>query len=115
MKERDLAISIILSVVTFGIYGIYWFIVLTNDINEASEDYSTSGGISWLLTLITCGIYGYFWAYKMGKSIAKAKERRGVSYDGSDSALLFVILQVFGLSIVNLCIMQYEINKMGNM
>lgn len=31
MRERNIAVAIILTIVTCGIYGIYWFIVLTDD------------------------------------------------------------------------------------
>ena len=55
---------------TCGIYGIYWFIVLTDDARLASGDQQApSGGIAFLLTLVTCGIYGIYWAYKMGKTL----------------------------------------------
>lgn len=53
-EPRNIAIAIILTIVTCGIYGIYWFIVLTNETNEAAcEPNGTSGGIAFLLTLVT--------------------------------------------------------------
>ncbi len=33
-KKRDIVVSIILSIVTCGIYGIYWFVVMTDESNE---------------------------------------------------------------------------------
>ena len=57
MKKRNIALCVILTIVTLGIYGIYWFIKMTNDINElANPEKKTSGGVSFLLTLITCNI-----------------------------------------------------------
>lgn len=38
MRERNIAVAIILTIVTCGIYGIYWFIVLTDDARLASGD-----------------------------------------------------------------------------
>lgn len=62
MRERNIAVAIILTIVTCGIYGIYWFIVLTDDARLASGDQQApSGGIAFLLTLVTCGIYGIYW------------------------------------------------------
>ena len=59
IQRRSIAMCIVLSLVTCGIYGIYWFICLTNDCNAVSNDPDgTSGGVAFLLTLITCGIYG---------------------------------------------------------
>lgn len=55
--ERSLPVSILLTIITCGIYGIYWFIVLTDEVNQHSGEDDTSGGIAFLLTLVTCGIY----------------------------------------------------------
>ena len=110
MKERDIAVAIILSIVTCGIYAIYWFIVLTDDARRYSEDESMlSGGISFLLTLITCGIYGFYWAYRMGQIIATAQTKNNIA--AKDNAILYLILQIFGLGIVNYALMQNDLNE----
>lgn len=112
IKKRDLVTSIILSIVTCGIYGIIWFIGLTDDAKAASNDESMqSGGVAFLLTLVTCGIYGFFWAYKMGKAINQARVNRGMPED--DKSTLYLILQIFGLGIVNYALMQNDLNEMA--
>ena len=49
IQRRSIAMCIILSLVTCGIYGIYWFVVLTDDANTLLPDNkglnNTSGGI----------------------------------------------------------------------
>lgn len=112
LKKRDIAVSIILSIVTCGIYFIYWFIVITDDINQASEEPFTSGGIAFLLTFITCGIYGIFWAYKMGQFIGIAKQKRGIQTGGTDMSIVYLLLQIFGFSIIAVALMQNELNSM---
>ncbi len=67
IQQRSVAVCIILTIVTCGIYGLYWFICLTNDANTASNTFGTSGGMAILLTIVTCGIYSFYWAYKQGK------------------------------------------------
>lgn len=111
IKERNILVCILLSFVTCGIYGIVWFISMTDDMGYASGDQSLSGGKAFLFTLITCGIYGYFWAYKMGKAGALAKANRGMPAD--DNAVLYLVLQFLGLSIVNYCIIQNDLNSMA--
>ena len=61
MQKRDIGINLILTLLTCGIYGIVWFITLTDDASYASEDNSVSGAMALLLTIITCGIYGIYW------------------------------------------------------
>ena len=78
MKQRSIPVCIILSIVTCGIYGIYWFIQLTNESNYlCNRQGYASGGVAFLLTLVTCDIYGIYWAYKMGEKIDLAKQDRG--------------------------------------
>lgn len=112
VKSRNIVVQILLSIVTCGIYGIYWFITLTDDTAKKSGDTSLDGVKAFLLTLITCGIYGYFWYYKMGKALKAAGDANGVAID--DNSVLYLILGLFGLGIVNYCIMQNDLNKMAD-
>lgn len=108
IKNRNIALAIEFTILTCGIYGIYWFITLTNNLNQLTPEdaYQTSGGMAFLFTLITCGIYGIYWNYKMG---AKVDVVKGV--EGGNSAILFLVLSLFGLGIVNYCIMQSTLNE----
>ena len=56
IQKRNIAMYIILSIVTCGIFGIYWFICLTDDSKLAANDNeSASGPVAFLLTIVTCG------------------------------------------------------------
>ena len=110
IQKKDIAICIILSIVTCGIYGIIWFVSLTDDVRIASEDQTLpSGGTAFLLTLVTCGIYGFYWAYRMGQAVNTARTKRGLAANDSNS-ILYLILQLFGLGIVTYCLIQNELN-----
>ena len=106
-NDRNIASAILLSFVTCGIYAIYWFITLTDEVNAKYGDpNATSGAMAFLFTLITCGIYGYFWAYKLGEKVDAIKGNPAGS-----SNVLFVVLEIFGLNIVNLALAQDAVNK----
>ena len=111
IKERNIAVCIILTIVTCGIYGLYWIICLNNDANTASNTFGTSGGMVLLLTIVTCGIYGWYWVFKQGEKIDAAKKSRGM--DSSNSGILYLILCIFGLGIVAYALMQNELNKLA--
>lgn len=111
IKQRNIAVCIILSIVTCGIYGLYWLACLNNDTNTASNTFGTSGGMVVLLTIVTCNIYGIYWAFKQGEKIDAAKASRGIP--SSNSGILYLILSLFGLGIVGWALMQNEINKMA--
>lgn len=51
IKQRNIALCIVFSIITFGIYALYWFVCLTNDANqESGQTDATSGGVALLLT-----------------------------------------------------------------
>ncbi len=113
MVKRNIGLCIVLSIITCGIYGIYWFIVLADETNAVSghtQD-GTSGGIAFLLTLVTCGIYGIYWAYKQGEKLNEAKAMRNMPTD-SNSGILYLVLELLGLGIIAYALMQNELNKM---
>lgn len=112
IQRRELALTIILSLITCGIYGIYWFIVLTDDINKVSGDYKTSGGMAFLYSLLTCGIYTFIWNYKMGKKLYEAGERHGKNI--SDNSILYLVLSLFGFGIVSYALMQNDLNQFAS-
>lgn len=103
---RNIVVAIVLSIVTCGIYGIYWMIKLNDETNAlAGEVGATSGGMVFLFTLISCGIYSLFWSYKMGERMDKIKGQAGNSH------ILFLVLAIFGFGIINYCLLQDTINK----
>ncbi len=114
IQKRNLAMYIVLSIVTCGLFGIYWFIVVTDDVKSITNDnQSSSGGVAFLLTLVTCGIYGFYWAYKMGEKIDYMKSMQGMP--SGNSSILFLILELFKLQIVNLALIQDSINRFVDM
>ena len=99
MKNRNIAVAILLSIITCGLYDIYWFICLTNDSNEMSETGKTaSGGVAFILSIITCGIYFLYWCYKLGKKVG-------------DSGVLYLLLNFIGLGWVDYILAQSKINN----
>lgn len=112
IERRNIAVCIVLTLVTCGIYGIYWIVCLTNDVNTVSGDVNgTSGGMVVLLTIVTCGIYGIYWAYKQGEKLDFIKNNRGIP--SSNSGVLYLILQIFGFGIIAYALMQNELNKLA--
>ena len=102
---RSVALAIVLSLVTCGIYFIYWMVVLNDEINALTGDTAAPSGIVvFLLSLITCGIYGIYWAYVMGRKVAYLNHT-------SDSGVINLIIALFGFQIINLALFQDAANR----
>ena len=112
IKKREIVVNIILTFITCGIYGIVWFINITDDVAVVSEDHTISGGKAFLFTLITCGIYGIYWSYQMGKKLYEAKTKKGLY--AFDNSILYLVLNLVDLGIVNYCLIQNELNEMAS-
>lgn len=107
IKHRSIPLAIFLSLITCGIYAIYWMVKITNDSNALTKDTQfVSGIVAFLLTIVTCGIFGYYWAYKMGQKSAI------ISGENNDTkAILYIALSFFMLDIVVFALAQDVINK----
>ena len=113
IQERNIAVAIILSLVTCGIYVIIWFINLVNDVNRVANDEksSQSGGVVFLLTLVTCGIYGIIWVYQAGKRMETAGNKYGVQI--ADNSVLYLILSLVGFQFIDYALIQSDLNKIA--
>ena len=106
IKERNIALCIIFSIITCGIYYLYWMAVETNEMNELLGDTNdTSGAMAVVLSIVTCGIYKFYWEYKMGEKVDRLK---GVQ---SNTGLVYLIICLIGWDIVDMCLIQDTINK----
>ncbi|MFD0672764.1 DUF4234 domain-containing protein [Cohnella sp. GCM10027633] len=111
VNQRGIAAAVILSIITCGIYAIYWFIVLTNDVGRLSNDRDFTGGKNFLLCIVTCGIWSFIWAYQVGKHVAEAQRQRGLM--SADNSVLYIVLTFFGLGIVVYALVQSDVNRLA--
>lgn len=89
--DRNLLLYIVLTIVTFGIYGFYFIYKLAQDINIMCVDdgEKTGGLIAYiLLSYITCGIYSYYWMYKIGNRLYNNAPRYGLRFDENGTTIL---------------------------
>ncbi|WP_100065754.1 DUF4234 domain-containing protein [Miniphocaeibacter massiliensis] len=112
VQERNVALCIILSIITCGLYNLYWIVCLGDDLNIVTEEpQETSGGMLLLLTIITCGIYKFYWDYKAGERLDRMKNMRGIP--SSNSGILYLILDLISVGIITNALIQNEINNHG--
>lgn len=113
VPSRSIALYIILSFVTCGIFLIYWLICIVNDLNTAADTPNDTNGVTvWLLSLVTCGIYGIYWMYKAGEKVSAIKRKYGEP-DSGNTSIVYLVLQIVGLGLINYCLIQNELNKVA--
>ena len=103
---RNIAVCIILSLVTCGIYNVYWQYKQMESVNDMLQEERYSFLRWFLFTLLTCGLYHIYHEYRLSTDIAKTLGR-----DPGNDGLIAILLSVFGLSIVVDAIQQSQINE----
>lgn len=103
---RSVAVGIVLSLITCGLYNLFWQAKQMSAANDmlGEDKYSFW---PWLgLSLITCGVYHIYHEYRMSEDLARALGR-----EPGHECIVAVLLSVFGLSLVVDAIQQSQINE----
>ncbi len=103
-KKRNLFLCILFSLLTLGIYSVYWFVCMTNETNRLSKFPTAGGGMAILFTIITFGIYYLYWTYMLGKKIGDIE-------GGSSDGLFYIILNLLGLGFIPMLLAQSRLNR----
>ena len=110
IEKKNIAICIVLTILTCGIYSLFWVFSLAEDVNAADgRPNATSGGLVLLFTILTCGIYGWYWLYTSGDRLDALRAGRGRAE--GHLGILFLLLSIFGFSVISYAIMQSELNE----
>ncbi len=86
--NKGLLKTILLSLITFGIYGLVVMSAISNDINIVASRYDGKKTMHYCLLFfiigpITFGIGGIVWSHKISNRIGAELKRRGIAYDFS--------------------------------
>ncbi|MCI1269341.1 MAG: DUF4234 domain-containing protein [Ruminococcus sp.] len=113
VKERNIAVCVILTIITCGIYGLVWIASINDEArNVSGTTKGFSGGLVILLSIVTCGLFMIYWGYIMGGIMKTAGDNSGVQIE--DRSVIYLILAIFELSIVNYCLIQNDLNMIAN-
>ncbi len=109
-KQKSLIMPIVLTIVTCGIYGIYWLICLNDEVNTLSGNtQDASGGMVFLLNLVTCGIYQYYWLYKMGEKLDGVAASKGM--ETKNRSIVYLICGL--CPIIGYALIQNSLNELA--
>lgn len=98
IKERNLFLIYIFTFLTFGLYGIYWWVATKNEINSLGAKIPTA-----LLLIIP--IANLYWFYRYCEGFAEKVKK-------DKNALLYFII-VLLIAIIMPAIVQSELNKLA--
>jgi len=99
VKHRNIFLVYLFSIITFGIYAIYWLVATKSEINDLGAKIPTS----WLLVVPIANIY---WLYKYCEGFSENIKK-------DNNAVAWFILYLF-VGIIMPAIVQSELNKLDD-
>ena len=99
IKKRDVVTVYLLTIITLGIYGIYWEVQTKEELNKLGAEIPTA----WLLIVPIANIY-WLYKYAEGFSLKVKKDNNGI--------LWFLVF--WFISIIMPAIVQPELNKLAD-
>ena len=106
LEEENITKNVLLSIITFGVYGYIWLYRMSKNIKCFKNDQSSLTGE--LLCLLFVPFYMLYWIYTREKAIKFQADSRSLQI--SDNAALYLVLSLLGLSIVSIALMQNDLN-----
>jgi len=98
VKHRNIFLVYFFTVITFGIYPIYWIVSTKNEMNSLGAKIPTA----WLLVLPVINLY---WTYKYCEGFSEKVKK------DNNTLLWFVLFVLVG--IIMPAIVQSELNKLA--
>ena len=109
LHKRKIALSIVLSFITLGIYHYYWRFLLVKNIRAITKETSkTCTGEMACLIFVPC--YSIYWCYTRGKTVRETLAGFGFETRGKET--VYLILELFGVGIIATSIMQNDFNSL---
>ena len=109
--QGNIAVDIILSLVTCGIYTLFWQNRLFKAANMLLGEERFTFLTWFLLTIVTCGLYNLYAQYQLGQTLHQGLVKEG-GLGNENLPLLGLLLSIFGLQIVVMAIEQNELNQL---
>jgi len=106
IKERNIVVAIILSIVTCGIYGIYWLIMLAREAVSVKDP--ADSAVLEIVLMLFLPFVGFYLAEK---KLAEGCAEKGIEH--KDNSVLYLVLGLIGLGIVSAVMLQNDLNKIA--
>jgi len=105
IKQRSLAKLIVLSFLTFGIYGFFFwwgYIKDMNDVCVCDRKNSPNYLAVLLLSGLTCGLYYLIWLYRQGERLKDVAPAYGLEFkEGGGNVLVYQLVGSFLISLAS--------------
>lgn len=109
-ENRSLIICFLLSIVSLGLFNIYWAYTVSYEVKEVIDEAKLNPLFEALGAILTLTLYLVYWSYKYEKYIVKISKEQGIPC--KDYGLLLAIFSIPILFPISMMIMQKQLNNL---
>ena len=110
---QSVALGLLLTIFTFGIYNLYWNWRQMRSCNQLLERRAFSWPFWLVFSILTFGIYHLYYQFKMGAAINEIQDRLGFPVT-EGLPVLSLVAALLGFGVVADCIHQHELNRIDD-
>ena len=107
IQKRSIATCVVLSIVTCGIYQIYWVFKVVSEAVKVKDE--TDNGLLEILLSIFLAPVGLFLAEK---KLYEGATEKGLTI--ADNSIIYLIISLFCMPIIAVALMQNDLNKLAD-
>lgn len=107
LQKRDVAITVVLCIVTCGIYMLWWYYQTINALDQEGQSSNLEPIVQFVLMFLYVG--GFLFGINADANINAIKAKRGIPT--TDNKVLWLILAI--VPFAQVAIIQSEINKLA--
>ncbi len=108
-EEKSIVLCIVLSIFTFGIYGLVWLYSIARKLKLLNED--DKNILVEFLLMIFVPFYIFFWLNKAGARLSQGAQKHNIQI--SNDGMLYWLLAFFGLGVVSYALIQNKLNTIA--
>lgn len=117
VKQKNLFLCFFFTIITFGIYGVYWFIRMAGDIAKLRGQGSPNGFVDWFLGFPTIGLWWFVSFYRYGAFMDEIYINRGKGRIGGGAFGAYGVFCVWAfamtLGLVPMLSIQSHLNELA--
>jgi cytochrome bd-type quinol oxidase subunit 2 len=106
IKQRNIVTCILLTLITCGLYGIYWLVMMAKEAVSVKDSMDSA-----ILEIVLMLFLPFLGVFLVEKKLAEGCAAQGIAH--TDNSILYLILDLVGLGIVSLCMLQNDLNKLA--